>query len=278
MKKMSYAIGAICLLSGSLPALAQQNKFQHDAGSQFAIAIPAFSLGKAENLVVEEPDIGVKLKRIDGVYVKTVDGEEMPLSSCAEYIQEGLGKRLSGVYKSTHAGGLNLYCDMTTAGGGWTLVVAQYENSPVRWETGGRAYDPSLTSLKGWAMENLPSHTQVGFGQKGISGLYPSYYMNFTYTTEDIPKTTITDQNGVDYHIHRKKDAYYSRHDPEHEWRLEPKSGWRNTLTVDYVNETESDSLWTFAPHHKTRNYRGFGYLQNLATSHQAEPWLVFVR
>ncbi len=277
MNKLKLAVlMAVTLCSAS--SMAQQNVYKFDVKSDTKLNIPANSKGLAAASKEDDvqPEAVIKIENIGGVNVRTVDGEASPLPTCLAYIQAGLGQGVDGVYASTHVSGVNLRCDMTTDGGGWTLVAAQYEDAPAGW-TGGGQYDPTLANQRGWTLGTLPAHSQTGFGHAGISGVYPEFYMSFTYTTGNIPKTLITDQHGYSHHIHRNSGAYYARHDPEFDYRVS-SDNWNNTLTVDYQGEDGVESLWTFGPYRDIRNQRGFGYKTYLAGSWQAEPWLIFVR
>jgi len=100
MKKAKMLIGTACAVALSLPALAQQNIYQFDVGSELPIAIPAMSDGLSENVVGDdESPQEAKLEMLGGVYVKTLGGNLSPLSSCSEYLGEGMGAGLNGNYR-----------------------------------------------------------------------------------------------------------------------------------------------------------------------------------
>lgn len=55
-----------------------------------------------------------------------------PFASCSD-LKAKKPAATSGVHQITVRGNaFNVYCDMKTAGGGWTMVAAQYEHDPVR--------------------------------------------------------------------------------------------------------------------------------------------------
>ncbi|MFN4150796.1 MAG: fibrinogen-like YCDxxxxGGGW domain-containing protein, partial [Candidatus Sericytochromatia bacterium] len=110
-----------------------------------------------------------------------------------------------------------VYCDMNTNGGGWTMVVSQYENDPLtNWNEGVQNdYDPTLATMKSFTLNSsqIPTHTQTSFGQN----LDPTFidYANFLYTTGNIPKTLVSGiKTSNQYHIFRGF-GYYDGYDPE---------------------------------------------------------------
>jgi hypothetical protein len=263
------------------------NTYRVNAGNADGVTIPAFSTGEAVQEGIEEeesPDDAepvVGLEQVNGVYVRTVDGEPSPLPSCLSYLQNGLGQGQNGVYQLSisHARGSDYYCDMVTDGGGWSLVVAQFESSSHWWSGSTVNYDPTLGNGVGFALGTLPAHSQMGLGQTASRGVTPEFIFNYNYSTANIPLSTITDQYGRNYHIHRNEKGYYGAHDPErNDYRSPTNETWRNTLTVDYMNETAADGLFIFAPIREADYQKGFAYKGNLAASNDAGAWLVFVR
>jgi hypothetical protein len=133
-------------------------------------------------------------------------------SSCKEILDNGQSIG-NGVYSiNVNSKEFDVYCDMTSAGGGWTMVVAQFEQDPVtNWNEGVQVdYDPSLSTRKGFALssQELPEHTQTAFG-KNFDADYVDY-ANYIYTTGNISKTSISGKmRGNIYHIHRDTGSYY---------------------------------------------------------------------
>ncbi|WP_412732553.1 fibrinogen-like YCDxxxxGGGW domain-containing protein [Minisyncoccus archaeiphilus] len=168
-------------------------------------------------------------------------------SSCSEL--KALGVNTNGVYPiKVNGNTFNAYCDMITDGGGWTLVLAQYEDDPVtNWNEGIQGdYDPSLATRKGFALNTsqIPSHNQVAFGKD----LDPTFvdYADFTYSTGNIPVTTLTSpKTRKGYQVHRDMGGYYGTHNPEGSFNTSTSPGWRNTLTFDELGG--SKGTWAFA-------------------------------
>ncbi len=172
---------------------------------------------------------------------------------------------------------IDVYCDMTTDWGGWTLVVAQYENNPITdWNQWIQAsYDPSLASKKSFVLKTseLPTdRTEVAFWQD----LNPTYvwYSDFVYTTWNIAKTQVLNKkDSKNYHLHRDSAWYYNGHNPE--WNTYYHNNNRNnTLTYDGPRFIYS---WAFSPRHSLSNYRWHSMLWHKAfTDNYA--WTVWVR
>jgi len=277
MNVMKCGVFAFYFIYGAIPSLnAQQYEYKFDVGQETKLDIPANSI--SDNTLPEEVD--VSLETVNGVWVKTVNGEPQPLDSCLDYIREGLGIGNDGVYATTLSGGTNVRCDMKTDGGGWTLVVAQYENDPVEWLGDMAFYDPFLSAGRGFALPNLPAHTETGFGQLALSGLMPSFWINAGYSTGNIPVQQVTDQQGNPYHYHRSATGYYNFHDPDRAIYYSTANQWADTLILDYVSSEEigREAHWVFAKNHTSVSTRGFAYKGFRADVSDTAPWLIFVR
>lgn len=199
-------------------------------------------------------------------------------ASCQSILDTG-ASQADGIHTINPAGSnpFEVYCDMTTDGGGWTLVVAQFESDPVtNWNKGVPAdYDPSLVSSKSFAlsMSEIPDHAETAFGK----ALNPTYvgYSTFTYSTGNISTTAVVNsKSGIIHHIHRNANHYFPRHNPEAS--AENGSTWNNTLTYD---ETGGVKLsWAFSPQ-EPEGRNGYSIDGSaLINSLESFPWTVWVR
>jgi len=196
--------------------------------------------------------------------------------SCAEYLAAHPGAS-SGWYtldvdgEAGPAPGQNYYCDMTSDGGGWTRIVRQTEANPVsNWDGGVNGASYALTAAA------IPVHTQVGFGRDESATV--ADYVNWKYSTVNIPVTTVTSpKTGITYQIHRDTAAYYSNHDPELSYGPSPVN-WSNTLTLDKVGGI--GNTWAFSPLLEESASAQRGYALNGPHYYDVDTfaWTVWVR
>ncbi len=213
-----------------------------------------------------------------GMIPKPEAVEPLAAGSCKEILDSG-NSTGDGVYSITvNENEFNVYCDMTSAGGGWTMVVAQFEQDPVaNWNEGIQAdYDPSLIAKKGFALnsQELPQHTQTAFG-KSLDADFIDY-VNYTYSTFNLVKTSVTGLNtNINYHIHRSSSSGYSYCNPENGYSAAP---WINALTFDKIGSNGFD--WCFFPETNiSPAARGYSLSGN-TFYYDANPfaWTVWVR
>ncbi|MDD4409969.1 MAG: fibrinogen-like YCDxxxxGGGW domain-containing protein [Candidatus Pacebacteria bacterium] len=189
------------------------------------------------------------------------------------------GFNTSGVYTISPTGTpIQAYCDMTTDGGGWTLVAAQFEDDPVNnWNEGIKSdYDPTLATNKGFTLSTsqIPSHNQIAFGKD----LNPTFidYVNGTYTTGNIAKATLMSQKtNKAYQIYRNNTNYYDYHDPEQGSIVVNSGSLMDTLTLDELGGPKY--TWAFSPWHIS-GIDGYAMNGDLSASYESYAWTVWVR
>lgn len=200
-------------------------------------------------------------------------------ASCKQILAERPGSA-SGVYPIMVNGKtFSAFCDMASAGGGWTLVAAQFEFDPVtEWNEGVQeGYDPSLVSGNGFALNTseLPAHTQTAFG-RDLSATHIDY-VNLVYTTGNIAKIELAGAKGT-YHLHRSSSGHYTNHNPEHDVEDQNLAhrAWNNTLTFDLVGGTSYS--WSFSPYQSAAAQRGFAMNGGRYQTEEPYAWTVWVR
>jgi hypothetical protein len=221
-------------------------------------------------------------QKVAGLVTDQVGAGSQPLNSCKSILDTG-NSTGNGVYQidPNGRGTIDVYCDMTTDGGGWTLVVAQFEADPsTNWNEGIQTdYDPSLTSGSTFLLSSkeIPDHTQMAFGQ----GLNPTAidYVNGVYVTGDIPKTEYVGiKTGLNYHLHRSSSHYFMAHNPDNS-PITTNAEWFGTLTFDEVGVAGYN--WAFGPGRSASNASEAGYAilgaKQISTIAD-EAWTVWVR
>ena len=124
-------------------------------------------------------------------------------SSCKDILDSG-NHTGNGVYTITNGSAYSVYCDMTTSGGGWTLVSAQFDSNPIGWNEGIQGdYDPTLSTGQSFTLNSseLPPHSQSTFFANEPNGnpSAKSTYFEYVYTTGQISKDVITDSVGSEH-------------------------------------------------------------------------------
>lgn len=236
----------------------------------------------ADNVIRTKAPISLASERevpeiTDPAEEPTPPPEPVARQSCLAILQAGEGAS-NGVYEITlNDSKQRVYCDMTTAGGGWTMVVAQFESDSVtNWNEGIQAdYDPSLASRRGFSLNTIqiPFHTQTGFGQN----LNPVAldYGRFIYSTGDIPVTNVAGlRTGEIFQVHRSQANYYSFHNVGGSLSTADAT-WANTLTFDATTYTFS---WAFSPKGVTQANRGYAFNANRSSTSESFAWTVWVR
>lgn len=221
-------------------------------------------------------DFGTYRAWSDGTFARSVQEYRHPEGKYAYSGDIG-----NGIYRIDPDGvgtqqPIDVYGDMTTDGGGWTLVVAQYENNPVAWSQGIQAnYDPTLDAKRSFALNNsqIPPHTYTAFGKD----LNPTFigYSQMLYTTGDVGLWTVRNlKTNVYFHVHRASAYYFGSHDPESAGGN--TSIWNNTLTYDQSGGVFYS--WAFSPQHNTVINKGYGMNGNAWNLADDYAWTVWVR
>jgi hypothetical protein len=234
-------------------------------------------------LILATPTLADSYQFRTSVKGLTPKAESISGNSCKSILDAG-GSTGSGVYTITPNGGpeIDVYCDMTADGGGWTLIAAQFETDALaNWNEGIQPdYDPTLSAKKSLTLSSseIPAHTQVAFGKH----LQPTAvdFFNGTYTTGDIPKTTVSGlKTGKNFHLHRSSNHYYGYHDPDGATTTTTYPFWFNTLTFDEVGVQGFN--WAFGPNGRSHDVDIAGYaMQGVKVTNTVEDyaWTVWVR
>jgi hypothetical protein len=224
---------------------------------------------------------------VEGLVSKASPPAGSATSSCKSILDSGnsVGSGIYTIQPASSAESFEVYCDMTSAGGGWTLVVAQFEVDPLKnWNEGTQTdYDPTLATRRSFTLSDvqLPSHQQTAFG-KGLNSVFIDY-ANFTYSNGDLQKELLKGlRTGYEYHVARHAGGHFGGHNPEENFYVSGGDSylWFNTLTFDRVGGRQRS--WSFGPNGGAdgeQRYPGYGMAGDHAYSTQdTYAWPVWVR
>ena len=201
-------------------------------------------------------------------------------ASCLEIFNAGLSIG-DGVYSINNGSkDYDVFCNMTTNGGGWTLVLAQFESNPAtNWNEGIQPdYDPTLNTGTSFTLNTseMPTHTAMAYAasspsQMNVFGAVFSY----VYTTGNIPVTLITSTTGQNYQIHRDTAWRFGNNDPE----FSGSSGNPQIVDVLTIDITGRNGFsFAFAPNDNLEYVRGYGYNGDTNSSSESFAWAIWVR
>lgn len=219
------------------------------------------------------------VQKIKGIK-KPTPSEPLPpvvYGSCKEILDAGASTG-DGVYMIKRVGQPNeepFYCDMTSDGGGWTLMTAQFESNPIEWNEGMQFdYDPSLATKKSFAIRLAPTHTQVSFGKDLVASFVD--YFDSQYTVGNINLNTMTGKKtGDNYQIYRNTHYAIGNNDPE-VGGVYSNTSWNNTMILDKTNGTFYS--WVFAPRNTIQANRGVGMNGGPMWTNEDYAWTIWVR
>ena len=211
-------------------------------------------------------------------------------ASCKEILLNG--DSASGV--KTLDSGIDVYCDMASDGGGWTMVVAQFEGTSISWSAGkGVNYDPSLSSGLSFALSNaeIPSHTETALG-KSLDATFVDYF-DLSYQTGNIGLTLVNGKkSGRSSYIYRNATARYDGGNAGEDYLCQGTcatsggSAFYEAMTYDYAGGGGAGfKAWFFMPFGHTHSEYGtevngasMGSDWDLGTSSQTYAWTIWVR
>ena len=204
-------------------------------------------------------------------------------ASCKEILEAGKSTG-NGVYTINNGSkDYNVYCDMNTDGGGWTLVVAAFEDYILyNWNEGIQSdYQPDLTTRKSFALNSseLPTHSQMSYSAVNSSDLkIGSEAFNFIYSTGNIQTQTIQSYTTLkNFDIHREVGNHYAHHDPDDNYRANTSpEPWDNTLTIDESGIRGSN--FAYSPNAPLPENVGYSYDGVKSTTNELFAWAIWIR
>jgi hypothetical protein len=154
---------------------------------------------------------------------------------------------------------------MSYDGGGWTLVVSQFDTNPIEWDEGIQVdYDPSLLTSQSFSFNNseIPVHSESVYNKAIHNAMFTSagfenFNFNFIYSAEEIPLQTSVSKNGTTYNIYRSKENYAGAHNIESGFNV--SHTWHNTLVIDNIITAHTFD-YAFSPWNDLRKYRTYAF------------------
>ena len=196
-------------------------------------------------------------------------------SSCKDILDNGQSTG-DGVYTiNVNSKEFDVYCDMTSAGGGWTMIIAQFEPNPVdNWNEGVQSdYDPSLQTEATFILNDneIPSHNEIAFG-KDFDADFVEYF-NFNYQgSGEINRTTITGlKNNEEYRVQRN---LYTGASSCNNYSTTTRYN-KNQFSLTKQSENYN---WCFEPRASGSETPGKGMLGNVRNTSEDFAWTVWVR
>lgn len=207
-------------------------------------------------------------------------------SSCKNILENGYSNG-NDVYTIDNNKLFPVYCDMTTNGGGWTMIFALFEQDNVNtWNEGIQSdYDPTLSTSKSFTLSTteIPRHSEISFSQTNALGLMASsHYFDFVYSPLNIGLQTIKEKTtNLSYHIHRDDQRNYGWHDPDDYVIGTGGIGhvWSNTLTINKILIGQRTFDFAYSINHVNPERRGYAYNGvDMQLTNQTGGWTLWVR
>jgi hypothetical protein len=219
-------------------------------------------------------------------HAPALGGSQASAAPSCQIIKTAASDSEDGVYWLDVTGGdtsdaFQAYCDMTSEGGGWTMIAAQFEQDPVLdWNEGIQPdYDPTLATSKGFALDTdrLPAHSEIAFGQQ-FTATYVDY-ADFVYSTGNIDLQTIVGKKAADeYHVFRSDTHFYHACNADMSLNTDTSGIYVDQLGIEKVGGG-GNLDWCFTPAHNLPHWRGRTMLGvQLHQTNETYAWTLWVR